>query len=79
MSGKFSILSTKEARAFLKGTMSLSQKEKKRKRQNLPDTQVVDDLEGHKQSKVGVAVIQIRMPMASTFIEPSLAKSAKSW
>ena len=40
MSGKFSIPFAKEARALLKGTVSSLQKEKnrKRKRQNLPDT-----------------------------------------
>ena len=77
MSGTFSIPSAKEARVHLKGAMSLSQKKKKRKRQNLLDTWVVDDPEGYKQSKAGVAVIQIGMPVVSASIEPSLAKSAK--
>ncbi|KAL5575743.1 hypothetical protein UlMin_017442 [Ulmus minor] len=48
MSGKFSIPSTKEARALLKGAASSLQKEKKRKRQALPDKRVVDDPEGYK-------------------------------
>ena len=48
MSGSFSIPSAKEAKALLKGATSSSQKEKKRKRQALPDTWVVDDLEGYR-------------------------------
>ena len=55
MSVKFSIPSVKEARDLLKGAESSSQKEKKRKRPALPDTRVVDDLEGYKQSKIGAA------------------------
>ena len=46
MSGNFSIPSAKEAKALLKGAASSSQKEKKRKRQALPDARVVDDLKG---------------------------------
>ena len=55
MSGKFSISSTKEAKALLKGAASSSQKEKKRKRQAFPDTRVVNDPEGYKQSKAGAS------------------------
>ena len=51
MSGKFSILSAKEARVLLKGTASSLQKEKKRKRQNLPDNRVMDDPVRYKQGK----------------------------
>ena len=77
MSGKFSIPSTKEARALLKGAASSSQKEKKRKRQPLLDTRVVDDPEAYKQSKAGASAAQTGTPPVSTSIEPSLAKSAK--
>ena len=49
ISAKFSIPSAKEARALLKGATSSSQKkEKKRKRQALPDTRVIDDPEGYR-------------------------------
>jgi len=48
MSGKFNIPSAKKARVLLKGTVSSSQKEKKRKRQALSNTWVVDNPEGYK-------------------------------
>ena len=77
MSGKFSISSTKEARVLLKGAASSSQKEKKRKRQVFPDTRVVDDPEGYKQSKAGASAAQTGTPLVSTSVEPSLVKPPK--
>ena len=77
ISGSFSIPSTKEARTLLKGAMSSSQKENKRKRQALLDTRAVDDPEGYRQSKAEAAATQTRTPPVSTSIELSPAKSAK--
>ena len=48
MSGSFSIPFAKEARALLKGAVSSSQKEKKKKRHALPDTKVVDEPKGYR-------------------------------
>ena len=77
MSGKFSIPSAKEAKSLLKGGASSSQKEKKRKRQAFPDTRVVDDPEGYKQSKAGASAAQAGTPLVSASVEPSSLKSAK--
>ena len=77
MSGSFSIPSAKKAKALLKGMASSSQKEKKRKRQALPNTRVMDDLEGYRQNKAEAAGTQTGTALVSTCIEPSLAKSAK--
>ena len=77
MSGKFSIPSAKEAKALLKVAASSSQKKNKRKRQAFPDTRVVDDPEGYKQSKAGASIAQMGMPPVSVLVEPSPVKSAK--
>ena len=61
----------------MKGTASLSQKEKKRKRQALPDTRVIDNPKGYMQSKAKVAATETGTPPVSTSVEPSLAKSTK--
>ena len=55
MSGKLSIPSAKEAKVLMKGAASSSQKEKKRKRYAFPNTRVVDNPEGYRQSKAEVA------------------------
>ena len=78
MSGSFSIPFAKEAKALLKGAASSSQKEKKMKRQALPDTRVIDDPEGYRQSKAEAAATQTGTPPVSTSIKPSPAKSAKN-
>ena len=62
MSRHFSIPSAKEAKALLKGAASSSQKENKRKRHALPDTQVVDDPQGYRQSKAKAAATQTGTP-----------------
>ena len=79
--GKLGILSAKEAKALLEGATSSSHKKGKRKRLDLPDTRVVDDPEGYKQSKAEVA----SAPAAGvhTSLSPNLsptrsAKKAKS-
>ena len=48
MSGRINIPSAKEAKLLMKGAVSSSQREKKRKRVALPDTRVVDYPEGNK-------------------------------
>ena len=77
MSGKFNIPSAKEAKALLKGTASLSQKEKKRKRLALLDTRVVDDPKGYRLSKAETNAIQTGKPPVSASVKPSSAKSTK--
>ena len=77
MSGKFSISSAKEAKQLLKGAVSSSRNEKKRKRGPLADTWVVDDLEAYKQSKAVASTAQTGTPPVSASIELSPAKSAK--
>ena len=78
MSGKFSIPSTKEAKALLKDAASSSQKEKKRKRPALLDTRVVDDPEGYRMSKAETTLIQAGTPPMSASVAPSPARSAKN-
>ena len=76
MSGKFSILLAKEAKALLEDAASSSQKKGKSKR--LPDTKVVDDPEAYKLSKAEVATAPAKIGMiGSVSVEPSPAKPPK--
>ena len=80
MSGKLGISSAKEARALLEGAASSSQNKGKRKRLALPDTRVMDDLEGYKLSKAEAAsapTTKAGTPPASASVEPSPAKATK--
>ena len=77
MSWKLSIPSAKEAKVLMKGAASLSQKERKRKRSDLPDTRVVDDPEAYKMSKADAKSTQAGKSQATTSAELSPVKSAK--
>ena len=77
MSGKLGIPSAKDSRALLEGAASSSQKKGKRKRLTLLNTRVTDDPKGYKLSKAEVAATQAGTTLATTSIEPSLAKSTK--
>ena len=77
MSGKLSIPSAKEAKALMKGAMSSSQREKKRKRVALPDTRVVDDPEVYKQSRAEAVSTQVGKSQGAVSTEPSPVKSSK--
>ena len=76
MSGKFSIPSTKEAKALLEDVASSSQK-KKRKKPTLLDTRVVDKHATEAASASFVTQAGSPPYFASASIEPSLTKSAK--
>ena len=80
MKGKLGILSDKEAKALLEGTVSSLQKKGKRKRPALLDTGVMNDPEGYKQSKAEAAsapTTQTGVLPASLSSNPSPAKSTK--
>ena len=79
--GKLGIPSTKEARALLEGAASSSHKKGKRKRPALPDTRVVDDPEGYKQSKAEVAsapAAGVHVSLSINLFPARSAKKAKS-
>ena len=75
--GKLGIPSAKEARALLEGAASLSHKKGKRKRPALPDTRVMDDLEGYKQSKDKAASTPAAGVLAFLSPDPSPARSTE--
>ena len=74
--GKLGIPSAKEARALVEGAASSSQKKGKRKRP-LPDTRVVDDPEGYKQSKIEAASAAAAGAHTTVSPDPSPARSIK--
>ena len=74
--GKLGIPSAKEARALLKCVASSSHKKGKRKRPALPDTRVVDDPEGYKQSKAEAASVIPAGTHTTLSPDPSPARSA---
>ena len=74
---KLGILSAKEARALLEGAASSSHKKGKRKRTALPETRVMDDPEGYKQSKAEAASAASAGILVSFSPDPSLVRFAK--
>ena len=77
MSGKLSIPSAKEAKALMKGAVSSSQREKKRKRVALPDTRVGDYPEAYKQSRAEAVSTLVGKSQGAASAEPSPVKPAK--
>ena len=75
--GKLGIRSAKEARALLEGAVSSLHKKGKRKRSALPNTRVVDDPEGYKQSKAEAVSTPAFGVLASLSPNLSLARFAK--